>query len=143
MKVAVGHMSMIVQHNEIISLLKELKIYNGDELIIYVTLKTSQPLYVRMNYLNLDNYIVQGAWLAINDNEVKVLPVNQLGRLVDNISVICRDDIHDFSIKKNLLLYTISMIDLKGNVVQFKASSKVLGNKNHHEDFLKLLNKMR
>lgn len=35
------------------------------------------------------------------------------------------------------------MIDLKGNIVQFKATSKVLVNKKHQEDFLKLLNKMR
>lgn len=136
-------MGLIVQHDEIISLLKKLDIYNGDELIIYVTLKVSQPLYVRMNYLNLDNYIVQGAWLAINDNDIKILPVNQLGKLTDDVSVICQDDIDDFSIKKNLLLYTISIADLKGSVVQFRVSSKVLGNKKHHEDFLKLLNKMR
>ncbi|EIB6117679.1 hypothetical protein RV11_GL000584 [Enterococcus phoeniculicola] len=136
-------MGLIVQHDEIISLLKKLDIYNGDELIIYVTLKVSQPLYVRMNYLNLDNYIVQGAWLAINDNDIKILPVNQLGKLIDDVSVICQDDIDDFSIKKNLLLYTISIADLKGSVVQFRVSSKVLGNKKHHEDFLKLLNKMR
>lgn len=136
-------MGLIVQHDEIISLLKKLDIYNGDELIIYVTLKVSQPLYVRMNYLNLENYIVQGAWLAINDNDIKILPVNQLGKLVDDVSVICQDDIDDFSIKKNLLLYTISIADLKGSVVQFRVSSKVIGNKKHHEDFLKLLNKMR
>ncbi|EPI27195.1 hypothetical protein [Enterococcus faecalis] len=136
-------MGLIVQHDEIISLLKKLDIYNGDELIIYVTLKVSQPLYVRMNYLNLDNYIVQGAWLAINDNDIKILPVNQLGKLIDDVSIICQDDIDDFSIKKNLLLYTISIADLKGSVVQFRVSSKVLGNKKHHEDFLKLLNKMR
>ncbi|MBV7390391.1 MULTISPECIES: hypothetical protein [Enterococcus] len=136
-------MGLIVQHDEIISFLKELEIYSGEELIIYVTLKTTQPLYVRMNYLNLDNYIVQGAWLAISEKDIKILPVNQLGKLVDNVSVIYRDDIADFIIKKNFLLYSISITDLKDNVVQFNVSSKVLGNKNHHKDFVKLLNKIK
>lgn len=136
-------MGLIVQHEEIISLLKELNIYNGDELIIYVTLKASQPLYIRMNYLDLNNYIVQGAWLAISDEDIKFIPVNQLGKLVNNISIINHNDIQYFGIKKNLLQYTISIIDLEDNVVQLRVSSRVLGNKTHHKDFLKLLSTER
>ena len=131
-------MSFIVQHDEIISILKKLDIYNGDELIIYVTLKTSQPIYVRMDYLNLDNYIVRGAWLAVAEKDVKILPVNQFGKLQEEITIIPQSDISSLTIKKNLLLYTISITDLSGNVVKFRVSSKVLGNKNHHTDFVKL-----
>lgn len=132
-------MSLIVQHDEIISLLKKMAIYNGDELIVYVTVKSLKPLYVRLNYLNLDNYIVQGAWLAVSKEAVKIIPVNQLGKLQEDISVIPTEDIGDFRIKKNLLLSTISITDMQGNVVQFKVASKVLGNKNHHSDFLELV----
>lgn len=134
-------MGLIVQHDEIITLLKELRNYNGDELIIYTTLKTSQPFYVRMNYLDLDNYIVQGVWLAISETDIKLVPVDQLGKLQDEAMVIEKNEIANFTIKKNLLLYTISITDLKGNTIQFRASSTILGNKTHHEDFLNVLKK--
>ncbi|NSV98676.1 hypothetical protein FKY93_13120 [Enterococcus faecalis] len=132
-------MGLIVQHDEIISVLKQLDIYNEDELIIYATLKTSQPLYMRVNELDLRNYIVEGAWLAISKNDVKILPVNQLGKLQEEVTVIYKKDLTDFSIKKNLFLYTITMKDLEGNSVIFKVSSRVVGNRNHHLDFVKLV----
>ncbi len=134
-------MGLIVQHDEIVELLKKKNMYHGDELIVYVTLKSVKPLYVKMNYLNLDNYIVQGAWLAISTADLKVISVNQLGKLQEDITVIPFEEIGSFTIKKNILLYTISIKDLQDNLVEFKISSKILGNKNHHIDFLKLLAK--
>jgi hypothetical protein len=134
-------LGLIVQHEEIISELKSQSSYVGDELIVYATLKQKQPLYVRMNYLNFDNYIVEGSWIAVSENEIKILPVDQLGRLIEEIIVIPKRDIANFSIKKNLLLYTMTITDTKGTSVQFRVASKVLGNKIHHEDFLKLLKK--
>ncbi|HCT8104593.1 hypothetical protein CYQ27_04110 [Enterococcus faecalis] len=132
-------MGLIVQHDEIISVLKQLDIYNEDELIIYATLKTSQPLYMRVNELDLRNYIVEGAWLAISKNDVKILAVNQLGKLQEEVTVISKKDLASLSIKKNLFLYTITMKDLEGNSVSFKVSSRVVGNRNHHLDFVKLV----
>ncbi|EPN5990358.1 hypothetical protein ACT0K6_000160 [Enterococcus faecalis] len=132
-------MGLIVQHDEIISVLKQLDIYNEDELIIYATLKTSQPLYMRVNELDLRNYIVEGAWLAISKNDVKILAVNQLGKLQEEVTVISKKDLASLSIKKNLFLYTITMKDLEGNSVSFKVSSRVVGNRNHHLDFIKLV----
>lgn len=132
-------MGLIVQHDEIISVLNQLDIYNEDELIIYATLKTSQPLYMRVNELDLRNYIVEGAWLAISKNDVKILAVNQLGKLQEEVTVISKKDLASLSIKKNLFLYTITMKDLEGNSVSFKVSSRVVGNRNHHLDFIKLV----
>ncbi|HDT8180684.1 TPA: hypothetical protein RD716_002625 [Enterococcus faecalis] len=132
-------MGLIVQHDEIISVLKQLDIYNEDELIIYATLKTSHPLYMRVNELDLRNYIVEGAWLAISKNDVKILAVNQLGKLQEEVTVISKKDLASLSIKKNLFLYTITMKDLEGNSVSFKVSSRVVGNRNHHLDFIKLV----
>ena len=132
-------MGIIVQHDEIISVLKQLDIYNEDELIIYATLKTSQPLYTRMNELDLRNYIVEGVWLAVSINDVKILPVNQLGKLKEAVTIISKKDLASLSIKRNLFLYTITMKDLKGNSVSFKVSSRIIGNRNHHLDFIKLV----
>ncbi|EGO6739797.1 hypothetical protein NFW93_002047 [Enterococcus faecalis] len=135
-------MGIIVQHDEIIYVLKQLDIYNEDELILYATLKTSQPLYIRMNELDLRNYIVEGVWLAISTNDVKILPVNQLGKLPEEATIISKKDLASLSIKKNLLLYTITMKDLEGNSVSFKISSRVVGNRNHHLDFVKLVERL-
>ncbi|EIP8083287.1 hypothetical protein AAFA72_000738 [Enterococcus faecalis] len=135
-------MGIIVQHDEIISVLKQLDIYNEDELIIYATLKTSQPLYIRMNELDLRNYIVEGVWLAISTNDVKILPVNQLGKLQEEVTIISKKDLASLSIKKNLLLYTITMKDLGGNSISFKVSSRIIGNRNHHLDFVKLVERL-
>ncbi|WP_429948752.1 hypothetical protein IGJ55_002757 [Enterococcus sp. AZ170] len=136
-------MGLIVQHDDIIALLKKLNIYNGDELIIYATLKTSKPFYVKMNYLNLDKYIVQGVWLAVSKEDVKFLTVSQLGKLHKEVITIPHEDISDFNVKKNLLLYTISITDWQKNVVQFKVASKVFGNKKHHADFIELINQTK
>lgn len=135
-------MGIIVQHDEIISVLKQLDIYNEDELIVYATLKTSQPLYIRMNELDLRNYIAEGVWLAVSANNVKILPVNQLGKLKEAVTIISKKDLAGLSIKKNLLLYTITMKDLEGNSVSFKISSRVVGNRNHHLDFVKLVERL-
>lgn len=136
-------MGLIVQHDEIVLLLKKMGMYNGDELIVYVTVKSIKPLYVKMNYLNLDNYIVQGAWLAVSKKDLKVIPVNQLGKLQEDINVIPFEEISSFTINKKLFLYIISIKDLQDNLVEFRIASKVLGNKNHHSDFLELLNKKK
>lgn len=135
-------MGIIIQHDEIISVLKQLEIYNEDELIVYATLKTSKPLYIRMNEIDLRNYIVEGVWLAIGKNDVKILPVNQLGKLQEEVTIISKKDLTSLSIKKNLLLYTITMKDLEGNSVSFKISSRVVGNRNHHLDFVKLVERL-
>lgn len=134
-------MGFITQHAEIISKLKEFDAYNGDEFIVYATLKTSKPLYVKMNYLNIENYIVQGAWLCVSNDDIKILPVTQLGKLQNSFLTIPKNEVSSFEIKKNLLLYTISITDLKNNTIQFKVAKKVVGNKSHQKDFAKLLKK--
>lgn len=136
-------MGLIVQHDELISGLKNLDIYKGDELIIYTTLKTHQPFYTKMNYLALDNYIVTGVWLALNEAYIHVFPVNQLGKLKREVITIPRNDISSLNIKKNLLVYTITIKDIKGNIVEFRALSRVLGNKKHHEDFMVLIQQLK
>lgn len=131
-------MGLIVQHDDIINGLKQLDIYNGDELIIYATLKNHQPLYTRMNYLDLNNYVITGVWLAISENYVHILPVDQLGKLKKEVITISREDT-SLSIKKNLLLYTLYLEDIEKNIVEFRVSSNIVGNKKHHADFVKLL----
>lgn len=92
-----------------------------------------------MNELDLRNYIVEGVWLAVSKNDVKILPVNQLGKLQEVVTVISKKDLDSLSIERNLFLYTITMKDLKGNSAIFKVSSRIVGNRNHHLDFIKLV----
>lgn len=135
-------MGLIVQHEEVISGLKQLGSYNEQTLIVYATLKRYQPLYVKMNYMDLNNYVVTGSWLAISDSFVQICPVDQLGKLTQEVISISRDDTL-LRIKKNLLLYTLFVKDAKGRSIEFRVSSRVLGNRQHHEDFLKLLEKLK
>lgn len=127
-------MALITQQEDIIEHLKQNQLYSGDENIIYATLKKS--------WLNI-SYIVEGVWLAISPSKVIILPVNQMGKLTENVIVIDQSDLKTIEIKKNLLMYTLRIVNNKDEDMKFRVSSTVIGNKHHKENFEVLLNKYK
>lgn len=126
-------MSLIPQHSEMISLLKENNLSDGNDKIIYVTVKKNP-----WKQAFFKDYVVEGYWLCFNSYGLTFIDTTMMGKITGAGQTFKPEEIGKISLKKGLVLYTLRISDRDGEESVFRVASSVLGNKRHYEDFLKI-----
>lgn len=114
---------MIVQHDEIKELLKDNKLNSTNEYIIYGTED------------------IKGYWIVLSDRGVTLLPVAEHGNLTGEIMPLGNDKIGSITLKKGILSNKLIITDKQNTKATYRVASRLTGNKQHHQDFLKVVEK--
>jgi hypothetical protein len=118
-------MDLFLKREEITSFLKEKKLYDGTEKIIWANISNAQgPMVV----------------LVFNRNGVLTLPITPMGKIKGDIIVTGGSEIDSIKFKKGLIAYKLYIDSSTMDIPVFRVNKMMLGYANHKKELAMLLN---
>lgn len=119
-------MGLILKREEILDFLKENKLTDGTENIIWANVNNAQgPMVV----------------LIFNNTGIITLPITPLGKIEGDIIMIENSDVTSVNFKKNLLTYKLTIDGSNGDSLSFRINKLMVGYKNQGEELATLIKK--
>ena len=119
-------MGLILKREEIISFLKENKLYDGTEKIIWANIENAQgPMVI----------------LTFNETGIITLPITSFGNIEGNIIIAENSEIKHIVFKKSLMFYKLTIDSSSDDIPEFRVNKIMIGYKEHREELATLVSK--